>query len=613
MKKPFSIILIFSFVLWEENVFPAGLRCDFSQENRTYIWNLRFDYDQQRTSLFSWGVSSSINSSLTKRSNAPDWRKEEGKIDLNVDYLLTQKSRIGAFFSQNIYSSEKTKTTTSDYGVISKLNLAGINFIQVLGAKNIDRRWGEIKRSEQGLNYSQTIFFSPRIFYGSVTEISLNQTLTHLKNIPILQRDFNLSFFRYFSDSQAPDSDKDSLRVAYLEAWAKKKFFASEIAASQINTQKKNQRVLNLCASKKVPGGLKLDFAFDFLSNRYRYSADSDTLLDPLLTDNLASSENMYLGLKKTFWQKVLVGGFYKYMRSDEDYKDNKKDQKMEGGELGGEMKAEITKADSLYLTASIGVTSFYAPFSGQFNDRDILTILSWGEYLHTFNSYFNLRVEGGFRNFHQLYISNLLSSNNNHNQTYLLSPAVTWQPDSRLSFKQNYSIQANYIYYDYEKASESKNKLFRRASSTSGVIYRYNQRVIFTLGYIYRYEDYGQLVWKNQWVQKPSWDRRTNTINLSIDYQPLKRVSFSPMCTYEKIKSWDHVPDETTLSEGKTVKEKRILKEKFYRNMISFSCKYLVDKDNYLNFSVAHRLENGTQNKQETYDYATVSVARVF
>jgi hypothetical protein len=286
----------------------------------------------------------------------------------------------------------------------------------------------------------------------------------------------------------------------------------------------------------------------------------------------------------------------------------------MEGGEWGGEVKAEITREDSMYFTTSVGVTSFYAPpLSGQFNDRDVLTILAWGEYLHIFNSYFNLRTEGGFRNFNQLYVSNRLSSNNNHNQTYLFSPTVTWRPNRKLNFKQNYNIQANYIYYDYEKASETKNKLFRRASSTSEVLYQYNQRIIFSFGYIYKYEDYGQLIWKDQWVQKPSWDRRTNTLNLSIDYQPIKGVSFSPKCTYEKGKSWDHVAEEIGESEGKQGKEKRILTDKFYRNVLSFSLKYYVDKDDYLCFSATHRLQNGRQSKQETSDYATVSVAKVF
>ena len=620
MKSPFYLLipLIFSSVLFLKDAFPSGLRYDFSQDNRTYIWNLKFDCNREITPKLSWELSSSINSTLIKRSIFSDSRdrwQEDGKIDLSLDYLVTQNSKIGVQISQNLNSLEKRKVTTTDYGIISKFNLAGIRFTQVLGAKNIDRRLSDVKRSEKGINYSQTISFSPRIFSGSVTEISLNQTTTQLKNIPILKRDFNLSFFKYLSDSPTSDWEKDSLQVAYQEAWAKKKFFSGEITAPLINTQKKNQRAFNLCVSRKVPFGVKLDFVFDLLSNRYRYSTDSDTIFDSFLTDNLASSQNMYLGVKKKFLQKVLVESFYKYMRSEEDYTGEEKDQKMEGGELGGEMKAELTRADSLHLTASIGVTSFYAPlFSGQFNDRDVLTILAWGEYLHIFTPHFNFRVEGGFRNFHQLYISNRLSSNNNHNQTYLFSPTVTWQPDQKLSLKQSYSIQANYIYYDYEKARESvKNRLFRRASSSSQVIYRYNGRLSFSFGYIYKYEDYGQLIWKDQWVQKVSWDRRTNTFNLSMDYQPVRKVSFSPKYTYEKRKSWDHVAEEPTGSEGETGKGKRIFKDKFYRNIISFSFKYFVNQDNYVYLSAAHRLQKGTQSKQEIANYVTVSVARVF
>jgi hypothetical protein len=615
---PFFMILLFSSILSGEKVFSSGLRCDFSQDNRTYIWNLQFDGNRNITPKLSWGLFSLINSTLIKGSafsNRQNWWQENGTIDLSLNYRWLENLKIGGLFSQNLNSLERRKVTTSDYGIISEFNLAGINFIQVLGAEHIDRKLNEAERSEGGFNYSQTILFSPQIFSSSATKISLNQTTTRLKNTPILEREFNLSFFKYLQDSPASEWEKESLQVAYQEGWAKKKFFAGEITTPQINTQKKNQRVLNLCLSKRVPLGVKLDFAFDFLSNRYRYSTDSDTLVNPLLTDNLASSQNMYLNVRKEFLQRVMLGSFYKYMSSEENYKDDRKDQKMEGGEWGGELKAEIPGGDSLHLTTSVGVTSFYAPpFSGQFNDRDILTILAWGEYWHIFNPYFNLMLEGGFRNFHQIYLSDRLSSNNNHNQTYLLSPTVTWQPNLKLSFKQNYNIQANYIYYDYEKEKEStKNRLFRRASSTSEVTYRYNQRLIFSFGYTYKYEDYGQLIWKDQWVQKPSWDRRTNTFNLSLDYQPLNKIIFSPKCSLEKGKSWDHVTEEPTVSAGKESKERRILKEKFYRNVLSFSLNYYVDEGNYLTFSVAHRLQNGTQGKQEISDYATVSVARVF
>ena len=620
MKKSFSlfVISIFCSILLFEGAAPSGLRCDFSQDNRTYIWNLKFNCEREIGPKLSWGVFSSVNSTLIKKSifsdNKDRWQ-EDGKIDLNLDYLLTRRLRIGALYSQNSNSLEKRKVTTSEYGVKSELKLAGVSFIQVLGAKNIDRRLSETKRSESGFNYSQTISVSPRILSGSVTDISLNQTTTQLKNIPILKRDFNLSFSKYLSDSPSPDLEKDSLQVAYQEAWAKKKFFAGEITTPQINTQKKNQRALSLCVSKAVPLGIRLDFTFDLLSNRYRYSADSDTLLSPLLTDNWASSQNLRVGVKREFLQKLSVESFYKYVSSKEDYTGDEKDQEMEGGECGGEVRAEITGADSLHLTASIGVTSFYAPlFSGQFNDRDILTTLVWGEYLHIFNSYFNFRIEGGFRNFHQLYMSNRLSSNNNHNQTYLLSPTLSWKPNRKLNLRQGYSIQANYIYYDYENARESqKNKLFRRASSASQIIYRHNRRLVFSFDYIYKYEDYGQLLWKEQWAQKVSWDRRTNTFSFSMDYQPVRKVSFSPKYTYEKRKSWDHVGEEVQGTEGKADNEKRIPKDKFFRNMISLSFRYFTDGDNYLYASAAHRLQKGTQTRRETADYVTVSVARVF
>jgi hypothetical protein len=613
----FAISISFS-LLFFQGASPSGLRCDFSQDNRTYIWNLKFDCDRKPTPKLSWGVLSSVNSTLIKKSifsdNKDRWQ-ENGRIDLNLDYFLTRRIKIGALYSQNLNSLEKRKVTTSEYGVRSEFKLAGISFRQVLGAKNIDRRLSETKRSESGFNYAQTISFSPRILSGSVSEVSLSQTITRLKNIPILKRDFNLFFSKYLSDSPGPDSQRDSLQVAYQEAWAKKKFFAGEITTPQVNTQKKNQRALSLSVSKRVPLGITWDFSFDLLSNRYRYSADSDTLLNPLLTDNWASSQNLRLGLKKEFLRRISVESFYKYTSAKEDYAGDEKDQKMEGGELGGEVRAEITGADSLRLTASVGVTSFYAPlFSGQFNDRDVLTTLAWAEYLHVFNSYFDFKIEGGFRNFHQLYMSDRLSSNNNHNQTYLLSPALTWRPNRRLNLKQGYSIQANYIYYDYEKAKESeKNKLFRRASSASQIIYRHSRRLAFSFDYIYRYEDYGQLIWKDQWAQKASWDRRTNTFSLSMDYQPAKKVSFAPKYSYEKRRSWDHVAEELSGSDGKASQEKRIPKDTFSRNMVSMSLRYFTDKDNYLYFSAAHRIQEGTQTRRETVDYVTVSVARVF
>jgi hypothetical protein len=351
-----------------------------------------------------------------------------------------------------------------------------------------------------------------------------------------------------------------------------------------------------------------VDFDFDFLSDGYRYSGEIDPLL-PRLTDNSISSQNLNIKMTREFFKRFALSSYYKYLQSDEDYTVDYKDLKMKSAEWGGNLTMKISRSDSLYFTTSVGVTSFYAsPLSDQLNDRDLLTFSSWGIYRHIFNPLFSLQVEGGFRNFHQVYISNRLSANNNHNQTYVLSPTFTWKPFLALKIKQNYNIQANYIYYDYEKAKEStKNRLFRRASSGTNINYALTNRVALDGGYTYRYEDYGQLVWKEQWVQKPSWERRTHTIGISMEYQPTSHISLSPGYSYQKRKSWDHFANLVSL------KEVRSLSEKFSQSTLSVVGRYHIDVLDYVMLSAARRVQKSSQGSKEISDYATVSVNRNF
>jgi hypothetical protein len=598
-----SIILITGF---PRTGFTYGLRSEFSQDHKTYSWNFNFSCDPDTASTFSWGLSSYINSTLTKRSDGPDWSQEDGKLSLTADYRLNNSLRGGGFFSQDIYSSEETKATTSDYGIRSDLTLGGILFSQSLGVKTIDNKFSsypELQGAESGVCFDQTISVFPRILPQSVTEISLNQTIVEMERIPTSKRGLNLSFSRCLSNAGSI-WEADSLRVIYREEWAKKKFFSGK-------TQKKSHRDINLYASKKVPLGFNLTFSFDYLYDRdRRYLAGQDALDFFLLSGSLIIN----LHATKSFWQRLEVEGFYKYMHSEWDYLNEESDQSMEGGELGGRLTAEITQADSLQLTGSIGVTSFFAPISGQFNDRDKLTVLVWGEYVHIFSPYLIMRLEGGFKKFHLIYMSEQFSFENNNDQTYLLSPTLIWLPHSKLTLKQVYSIKANYRYYDHQKASETgRNSLFRRASSASEIIYRYNRRVTFLVNYSYRYEDDGPLIWRDQWVQKISRDQRTNALNLSVDYKPSWKITISPKYTYEERKSWNHEAEEIVENEEMTVEERRILGSRFSRNMISISFQYLVNQDNFLYLAAAHRLQDVTQRKREVSDYVTVSIARVF
>ncbi|NIN00881.1 MAG: hypothetical protein GTO24_23200 [candidate division Zixibacteria bacterium] len=592
------------FLILPEEGFSALLRLDFSHDNRTYVWNTSLDCGRQVGQGLSWGFSGAINSMLIKNSvfskNQDRWQ-EDGKVGISLNYALTSRLKIGAAFSQNINSLEKRKVASSEYGITSEYEISSIKFVQVLGGKDIDRRLEKGARKDVGLNHRLTLSQSPRLFSESATRISFSQTSSRLSNIPLLERDFDI----YFTKSLA---EEDSLEFLYHEGWARKKFYQGDLTDPQISTQRRTKRVINLRSSIRVPSDIKVGFDFDFALNGYRYSG-APASGSAALTDNSFSSQSVRLEVQRDFFKRISMRTFYKYDQTEEDYANDQKDQKMKGGELGGGLRFKISQADSLCLTASAGVTSFYTQaVSAHFNDRDILTLFAWGEYLHIFSSIFSLRLEAGFRNFHQVYISDRLSANNNHNQTYVLSPTLFWRPHAKVDFKQNYNIQANYIYYDYEKSMEStRNRLFRRGSSSSSLSYRFLSRVGFVFGYVYRYEDYGQLIWRDQWVQKPSWERRTHSFNFKVNYTPARNLSFSPEYTYEKRRSWDHSTDVTT--------EKRIrtLRDEFYRNMISVSCKYLVSDRNYISLSGAHRVQKSTLSSKETTDYAAVSVSRIF
>jgi hypothetical protein len=91
------------------------------------------------------------------------------------------------------------------------------------------------------------------------------------------------------------------------------------------------------------------------------------------------------------------------------------------------------------------------------------------------------------------------------------------------------------------------------------------------------------------------------------MEYQPYRSLVFSPEYTYQRRKTWDH------FAEPITYQNRRALRDEFDRNLISISCRYLVDDRNYISLSGARRVQESTLSPEEIYDYATVSVSRIF
>jgi hypothetical protein len=580
------------------------LNLRFSQSNRTYVWNNQLNFSHIFDNRMEVNLFSQINSTLIKSSifsgGGNRWQ-EDGGLKVGLSYPLNRNLSFGFNFSQEMNSLGDRKVTTDGWGLVSLFKWWKATLSQQVGIKKFENKRGEGKLSDQGLSYDLSLAIQPTLPKAVKSDICLKQGSVDYKNIPSIERSLELSLFKRLNSD-------DSLKFFYQEGWSKKKYYAYGVS-SQKSTQKRNVRTINWDSSKNIIWNLKLDLNLDYSLNKYRYVSEEDTLIFPLsLKDNATTSQEIDFQLKRDYFQRIRTTIFYKYNSSLEEYWDRRRNQKMESGEIGTNLDFGLTSSDSLYLVGSVGVTSIYSLSIFNFNDRDVLLKMLNLEYIHLFSPFLILRTKAGFRNFHQLYMSERLSNNNNYNETYLLSPTVEYRPHPKIYLKQDFSIQANYISYDYRKELESTdNKIFRRASSSTELNYYFSPKLDLLAGYFYRYEDYGQLLWKDQWVEKVSWDRRTERIKFGCSYHLAKQLVFSPDYVYEIRREWNHLWD--IVSQG----EVRRLGNKLIRNVLSFSLSYYASSSNLLEISGSTQFQKTGDNNQEKSNFLSISLIQFF
>jgi len=592
MRKVLLIILSLLFLFG--NSYARKLKLSFFQDNLTYTWQERFNYEKNFNQKTKLELKSKANSVLIKSSGKDTGKRwqESGDVDLKLTYKSSEKLSWGGFLSYDVSALEGRDVHTQNLGIFADYKIfSQMKLSQSLGFKGFQRRLGGERKPDEGYNHLFSLSYNP-VLFGSEVSLNFNQKTDEFKKIPKITRKMALEYQRAFNPS-------DSLRLFFESGWSKKKYYQS-YTSDFVNTQKRKENILRVFSSKKVFWGFQMGAGYDYSKSQYRYTTDEDFGFDPfIIGDNILSSHDLSLNLGKAFMRRFHLHTGYEYRKVCEDYGDIDKNQKMESGEINLELLIKLSSSDSLYLSGSVGVTSFFTPQGSlNFSDRDILTKFGHLEYLHIFSPSLDLRIKLGFKNFHQIYISEKLSANNNYNETYILSPILTFKPNQKIRFSQTYSVQANYITYDYETETYSaRNKILRRASSISRINYNFSRRTDLEFGYVYRYEDYGQLFWRNQWTQRRSWERKTHRVVLKMRYNFTDYITFSPEYTYERKNEWDLTQIQKELDFW------------FYRNMFSFSLDYLLRNRNYFSLSWTHRFQEAKNSEKEEADFLSLSL----
>ncbi len=599
----FALVIVASaHFLSGSSLFALSLNLDFSLDRQTYNWSDSASFARSLGKSLDFSVQNRSLATLIRKSvfgaGGDRWQKSARTVAA-LRYHVSPAIVTGMEFGQDFDRLETKRLIATRAYLITGVQKSHVSFTQRSGLVWEQRRFAPASNSESGFGYQSQISITPRhdLKFGSA---HVEGGFTTLRHTPQRNIEFNYEYARNGADG-------DTLTLEAKQGFGEKKYFPSSGNFDATARQRTEQRRWDFHASRRLPQAFMLtsNAAYRFDGYNYEY----DPLVTDLVrqTDNFTSLFEYQLALSRQFGKRLSLQGSYLFNRTKEDFGQLQTNQLAETGQVGLVADILLFGADTLDLSGQMGVTSYLAPTSSTFfADRDRSVTVASLRYIHRFHEFLTGLVEGSYRGFHTIYISGQLSANNNVNNVYIFNPSLIWKPYSQIVVQQSYQMYANYIYYEYEKNElGGRNTLYRRANFASTVTLAGSHRTDLVVEYSYRYEDFGPLVYTDQWQQQISWDRRTHRPRIGIDYRPIDGMRFQPYAVYEIQRSYDHLFDaHITLG-------RRQLSEEFTRVLIGFDFQWNLTNSSQINCKLERRVQDYQNQRNQEYDLFSISIKR--
>jgi hypothetical protein len=278
----------------------------------------------------------------------------------------------------------------------------------------------------------------------------------------------------------------------------------------------------------------------------------------------------------------------YSYRWVEDRFREARRDQTAETGELDAGLTHRLTRADSLGIHAISRVTSYTVPpVSGAFyDDRDQAERVVEFFWRHQFAPELIFRPEFSFQRQHQVILSEAKSADNNTNDVYILEPRIEWRPTGTIALMQTFSIRAYYRYLDFSEPSGlARGTLYRRAESVTDSRLTQTPRTTWTIRYVYRYEDFGGLYDRGGWVQAVDWDRRSHLLDGRLNWRPWKGISIEPGIGLEYKRAFNHRREGTGM--------RRIADKPSWRRQVVLNARWQSRSGYTIRVSAARRVQD--------------------
>jgi hypothetical protein len=591
-------------MLVAESTLHAGARFNFNRSNQTYDWLTAVDYNIKRSD-FKFTLTLDGESNLIK-GVSKRWQENA------VAGIASEKSLISGLAAitsarYDVSGLDKRRIRSADLSAgLSYRPTAPVEIRPMLKVERIKRSDLDKSRNDQGLGYSLGATVNPIGFSFARASGELSFVSGRLTNIPFNE-------LRGIFNSAARIIDGDSLWLSLGGLEASKKYYGSLSDAENIVKQIKQERRADFGGSLTLPRKFVFRFDGNAQLSRYLYRYNLTDESAPPQRDNYGRGGGYKVIIQRRSWNLLNTVLGYAWNKSSQDYQGLLLDLDSEAGELSFRGTANLSNRDSLEADIVIGVTSYSNPNpESQQQDRDQQTLLINGRYSHVFSRYFTLGIAGGANSFHQIYISGEWSANNGRNDTYILSPYARWQPVEWLRLGQTFDIQANYITYDFDrKVHETRNRIFRRASSQTEFKLNPSSGLTLQQTFLYRFEDYGQLIWNEGWQQAVSWDRKKGGFETKLTYAPDRAFRFSPVFAWETTADYNYTVTLDSLDAEP--QEIRYLADEQIKLLFGIELIFHWADARRLRFDISHRIREFKSHPREISDYVTLTLEYLF
>lgn len=591
-----------SVLLWQAAA--GAIKLDFNRNNLTYDWLTSIDYAFSRQG-FSYNSSFVGESNLVKGGLSRWQENAAAKFIAEKSIIKRLSFTAGAEYKVNGLDRRRVRSAELSAGLLIN-PIDAFNIRPMLKVDRIHRSNLDVKRHDQGAGLGIETNVFPSNLFGINWSGSASYNKVKLTNIPSQEGSgtFN-AFTSLFSN--------DTVWVNLRGLESAKKYYSStarndDVIVKQIKQEREGKFGLALTLPARMR--LRVDGNAHLSRYLYRYPLQDD--ISAPQKDNYGrgggykAAVNGLLGNFASYWAD------YTWGRTSQDFVGLGLDQDAEVGELSIQGRVWLGH-DSLSADMVFGVTSYTNPnINSNQQDRDQKTVLVNGRMLHYFSRFFSAGVSGGANSFRQTYVSGAWSANNNRNDTYILTPFAGWKPFERITVAQSFEIQANYITYDFDrKKLATKNRIFRRATSRTDIKAVISRRLVWEQGFLYRYEDYGQLIWDDGWQQAVSWDRRRSGLDTRLNYSPGRIVRLSPSFSWEKTDDYGHAvrPDAS----DEDLEEIRYLSDEQVKLLFRMELVIEWGQGRHMRADYSHRIRKFMERPKEKNDYVTISMEYLF